>query len=114
MVSSNRQLAAIIFTDIVGYTTLMGSDENRAKQLIRKNRNLHKSIIKKYNGKWLQEMGDGALSSFKTVSDAVYCANELIKACEEENIQLRIGIHEGEVIEEPGDIFGDEDSLCRP
>lgn len=107
MPDQSRQLAAIMFTDIVGYTRLMGEDEQKAMQVLRKYRNLHKSIIKKHNGKWLKEMGDGTLASFKTVSDAVYCAGDLIKGCEEEDIQLRIGIHEGEVIEEHGDIFGD-------
>jgi len=107
MPQQNRQLAAIMFTDIVGYTSLMGTDEQEAMQLLRKNREIHKSTIKKHQGKWLKEMGDGTLASFKTVSDAVYCAGELIKGCKEENIQLRIGIHEGEVVVEDGDIFGD-------
>ena len=107
MPAQTHQLAAIMFTDIAGYTRLMGEDEQTAMQMLRKNRKIHKSIIKKYHGKWLKEMGDGTLASFKTVSDAVYCAGELIKVCEAEDIKLRIGIHEGEVIEENGDIFGD-------
>jgi len=104
---SQRQLAAIMFTDIVGYTKLMGEDEDVALQLLRKNRNLHKSIIKKHYGKWLKEMGDGTLASFKTTIDAVYGAGELMKACKSEDITLRIGIHQGEIVEENGDIFGD-------
>jgi len=47
------------FTDIVGYTALMGKDEDKAFQLLRKNRNLHRPLIKKYRGKWLKEMEDG-------------------------------------------------------
>ncbi len=105
--SSAHRLAAIMFTDIVGYTRLMGEDEQKAMQMLRKNRKIHQSIIEKYHGKWLKEMGDGTLASFRTASDAVYCAGELIQACEAEEIKLRIGIHEGEVIEEDGDIFGD-------
>ena len=105
--TSSRQLAAIMFTDIAGYTRLMGEDEQKAMQVLRKNRKIHQSIIKKYHGNWLKEMGDGTLASFKTTSDAVFCAGALIKACEEEDIKLRIGIHQGEVIEENGDIFGD-------
>jgi class 3 adenylate cyclase len=66
-----RQLAAIMFTDIVGYTTLMGENEAKAYQLLKKNRQIQKSIIEKYNGRWLKEMGDGVLASFQTVSDAV-------------------------------------------
>jgi len=107
MPSAIRQLAAIMFTDIVGYTRLMGENEQVALQLLRKNRNLHKSIIKKHDGKWLKEMGDGTLASFKTTSDAVYCAGELMKACADEKIILCIGIHQGEVTMENRDIFGD-------
>lgn len=107
MPQQTRQLAAIMFTDIVGYTRLMGHDESQALALLRKNRNLHKSIIKKHNGTWLKEMGDGTLASFKTTSDAVYCAGELMKACVDDSISLRIGIHQGEVTMEDGDIFGD-------
>lgn len=105
--SPSRQLAAIMFTDVVGYTRLMGEDEHRALQLLRKNRKLHKAIIKKQNGKWLKEMGDGTLASFSTPSDAVFCAKELMNTCREEEIILRIGIHQGEITEEGGDIFGD-------
>ena len=107
MAVAKRQLVAIMFTDIVGYTKLMGEDEQRALQMLRQNRSLHKSIIKKYQGKWLKEMGDGTLSSFTTISDAVYCAGDLMKTCQTEGIILRIGIHQGEVVEEKGDVFGD-------
>jgi class 3 adenylate cyclase len=54
-----RQLAAIMFTDIVGYTALMGENEASAYQLLKKNRQVQKPIIEKRNGKWLKEMGDG-------------------------------------------------------
>ena len=104
---NNRKLAAIMFTDIVGYTQLMGEDEQRALQMLRQNRSLHKSIIKKYHGKWLKEMGDGTLAQFDTISDAAYCAGELIDAANKADIQLRIGIHQGEITVEKGDIFGD-------
>ena len=103
----DRRLAAIMFTDIVGYTALMGSDEDKAFKVLRKNREIQRPIIKKYRGEWLKEMGDGTLASFHAVSDAVYCAGELIVACNEKDIDLRIGIHSGDVIEEDGDIFGD-------
>ncbi|MFC2124729.1 hypothetical protein ACFLU5_07945 [Bacteroidota bacterium] len=57
----DRRLAAIMFTDIVGYTALMGSDEDKAFQLLRKNRDLQRPLIKKYKGEWLKEMGDRPL-----------------------------------------------------
>lgn len=103
----NRRLAAIMFTDIVGYTSLMGSDEDRAFQLLRKNRNIQRPLIRKYRGEWLKEMGDGVLASFYTASDAVRCAGEIQRASKEEGINLRIGIHEGEVVFAGGDVLGD-------
>jgi class 3 adenylate cyclase/TolB-like protein len=103
-----RKLAAIMFTDIVGYTAIMGDNETIAYQLLKKNRRIQKPIIEKHNGKWLKEMGDGVLTSFQTISDAVLCAIEIQRAClKETDLKLRIGIHQGEVIVEDGDVFGD-------
>ena len=84
-----RHLAAIMFTDIVGFTSLMGRDEHKAMNVLRLNRKIHQSIIKKYHGKWLKEMGDGTLASFKTISDAVYCSGELINESKNDNIYRR-------------------------
>ena len=58
-----RKLAAIMFTDIVGYTALMGKDENRAFDLLEKNRNLQKPLIERYHGTFLKEIGDAILAS---------------------------------------------------
>ncbi len=89
--SQSRQLAAIMFTDIVGYTALMDEDEQKAFELLKKNRQVQRPIIEKYHGRWLKEMGDGVLASFSTVTDAVYCAAAIQKTCEEEpNLNLRI------------------------
>ncbi len=106
--SQSRQLAAIMFTDIVGYTALMGEDEEKAFELLKKNRSVQRPIIERYNGRWLKEIGDGVLASFSTVSDAVYCAKEIQDICLKENdLKLRIGIHEGEVVFEGDDVFGE-------
>ncbi|MFC2123469.1 adenylate/guanylate cyclase domain-containing protein [Bacteroidota bacterium] len=105
--AEDRRLAAIMFTDIVGYTALMGRDEDAAFKMLRKNRQLHKTLIEKYRGKWLKEMGDGILASFGSASDAVRCASLIQNRAKKEEIPLRIGIHEGEVVFEGGDIFGD-------
>jgi class 3 adenylate cyclase len=59
-----RQLAAIMFTDIVGYTALMGNDEQKAFELLRKNREIQKPVIEEYGGTWVKELGDGVLASF--------------------------------------------------
>jgi TolB-like protein/class 3 adenylate cyclase/Tfp pilus assembly protein PilF len=103
-----RQLAAIMFTDIAGYTALMGSDEQKAFELLKQNRELHKPLIEEYGGRWIKEMGDGVLASFPTVTDAVNCACALVQGCgKAEGLCLRIGIHLGEVVFEDGDVFGD-------
>jgi adenylate cyclase len=56
--SQSRQLAAIMFTDIVGYTALMGDDDQKAFSLLKKNRELQKPIIEQFNGRWIKELGD--------------------------------------------------------
>ena len=103
-----RQLAAIMFTDIVGFTALMGSDETKTFELLNKNRQIHKPIIEQYNGRYIKELGDGVMASFTTVSDAVNAAIKIQEACNKaREFQLRIGIHVGEIVIEDGDIFGD-------
>jgi len=72
-----RRLAAIMFTDIVGYTKLMGSNEDKAFQVLRKNREIQQSSIKKQHGEWLKEMGDGILAQFSSATDSVQCAIEI-------------------------------------
>jgi adenylate cyclase len=105
---STRQLAAIMFTDIVGYTTLMGKDEGKAFNIIHKNRRLQKPLIEQCNGRWIKELGDGVLASFPTASEAVLCAIKIQNQCNAANdFRLRIGIHQGEVVFEEADIFGD-------
>ena len=102
-----HRLAAIMFTDIVGYTALMGSDEDNAFEVLKNNRDIHTQFLKKYHGTLIKEMGDGMLISFDIPSDAVRCAIEIQIACREKKIPLRIGIHEAEVIFEGSDVFGD-------
>ena len=108
MSNQTRQLAAIMFTDIVGYTALMGKDEQKAFEILKKNREIQKPLIKRYNGTWIKEIGDGVLASFNTVTDAVFCAAAIHQACNNiDGLKLRIGIHLGEVIFENNDVFGD-------
>ena len=108
-----RQLAAIMFADISGYTALMGTDEQKAYGVLRKNRALQKPIIEEYNGRWIKELGDGVLASFPTVSDALNAAFKIQQECNAaKDFQLSIGIHQGEIIFEDGDIFGDAVNLA--
>src|SRR6188768_841266 len=105
---SSRQLAAIMFTDIVGYTALMGKDEQQAFELLDKNRQIQRPIIEQFNGRWIKELGDGVMASFNTVSDAVNAAIKIQQKCNaSKEFQLRIGIHLGEVVFEDSDVFGD-------
>ena len=104
----SRQLAAIMFTDIVGYTALMGNDEQKAFELLHKNRDIQKPIIEEFGGKWIKELGDGVMASFSAASNAVYAAIKIQEACyNSKAFELRIGIHQGEVVFENGDVFGD-------
>ena len=106
--SESRQLAAIMFTDLVGYTALMAEDEQKAFELLQKNRKVQRPIIENYNGKWLKEMGDGVLASFQTATEAVYCATAIQKNCQNDpDLNLKIGIHLGEVVFNENDVFGD-------
>jgi TolB-like protein len=106
--AQTRQLAAIMFTDIVGYTALMGNDEKKAFEMLRKNRQIQRPLIEQFNGKWVKELGDGVLASFQTVTDAVNCGNKIQQACSNiHDLKLRIGIHLGEVVFEDDDVFGD-------
>lgn len=104
----HRKLAAIMFTDIAGFTALMSKDEENALRILQKNRDTIKILVSQFNGEWLKEMGDGTLSSFGSVVDAVNCALEIQNSLRDEtDFKLRIGIHIGDVIVEEGDVFGD-------
>ena len=111
--SQTRQLAVIMFTDIVGYTALMGKDEQKAFELLNRSRAIQKPIIEKYSGLWIKEIGDGVMASFNTASDAVNAAMEIQEACmETQAFKLKVGLHMGEVVAENGDLFGDSVNIA--
>lgn len=103
----SRRHIAVMFTDIAGYTRLMGSDEEKAFDVLRKNREIHAKYISQFKGTLIKEMGDGMLISFDLASEGVRCAIEIQQACKKQDIPLKIGIHEGEVIFEGNDVLGD-------
>lgn len=104
----HRKLAAIMFTDIVGYTAMMAKDEHKALGFLKKHRDVTKLLVPQFSGEWLKEMGDGTLSSFGSVVDAVNCALEIQNSLRDEaELKIRIGIHIGDVVVEEGDVFGD-------
>ena len=97
-----------MFTDIVGYTAMMGKDEQQAPQTLQENRDLIKPLVQQFNGRWLKEIGAGTLSSFTSAMDAVDCDLAVQLALRENpGLSLRIGIHIGDVVFEDEDVFGD-------
>jgi len=103
-----RQLAAIMFTDIQGYTALMQQNEQKAIASRSKHRNIFNSATKKHNGKILQYYGDGTLSIFDSAIDAVNCAIEMQRGFQQDPaIPVRIGIHTGDIIFSDEEIIGD-------
>lgn len=106
--SQSHQLAAIMFTDIQGYTALMQQDEDKAVAFRSRHREVFNAVTKNFNGKILQYYGDGTLSTFNSAIDAVRCGIGLQKDFREETpIPVRIGIHSGDIIFTEDDIIGD-------
>src|SRR5271167_4841474 len=115
--SETRKLAAILCSDVVGYSRLAGADEDRILARLRALRSdLIDPTIAVHNGRVVKRTGDGSLVEFRSVVDAVRCAMEVQNAMVERNagvpedrrILFRIGIHLGDVVEEAdGDLMGD-------
>jgi len=104
----HRQLAAIMFTDIQGYTALMQEDEDHAIHIRERHREVFNKMTKKYNGKILQYYGDGTLSIFNSAIEAVQCAIDLqLEYLKDPVIPVRIGIHTGDIIYSEEEIIGD-------
>jgi class 3 adenylate cyclase/tetratricopeptide (TPR) repeat protein len=106
MTEKNHKLAAIVFTDVVGYTRQMEQDEHRTMQLLQKQRDIVFPIVKSYNGEVIKELGDGLLLMFSSAIEAVRCAVEIQTRLKDEELTIRAGIHVGEVIFKDGDVFG--------
>lgn len=103
---TDRQLAAVMFTDIVGFTFLMGKDESYGLTVLENNRRLHRVCVTEHGGRLVKEIGDGMLSCFSTAKEAVDCAIAMQMQMEGRDFRLRIGIHFGEVVMQEGDVYG--------
>ena len=129
--SETRKLAAILVSDVVGYSRLAGADEDRILARLRALRSdLIDPIISVHRGRIVKRTGDGSIIEFRSVVDAVRCAIEVQTGMVERNmglppekrIEFRIGIHLGDVVEESdGDLMGDGvniaarlESVCQP
>ena len=115
--SGTRKLAAILVSDVVGYSRLAGADEDRTLARLRTLRSdLIDPIISVHHGRVVKRTGDGSIIEFRSVVDAVRCAVEVQTAMIERNtgvppekrIEFRVGVHLGDVVEESdGDLMGD-------
>lgn len=105
---NTRRLAAIMFTDIVGYTALMQKDETKAAAIRTRHRTVFNQYHTQYNGEILQYFGDGTLSIFQSGVEAVACAIAIQKVLQTvEKVPLRIGLHIGDIVFDGTDIYGD-------
>jgi len=104
-----RKLAAIMFTDIAGYTALSAKDETKALNLLDTQKQILTPIIEEFNGTLHKEMGDGLLFTFPTVTGAVKCGIKIQEETKANDVlNLRVGIHEGEITLKDGDALGDD------
>jgi TolB-like protein/class 3 adenylate cyclase/Tfp pilus assembly protein PilF len=103
-----RRLSAIMFTDIVGYTALMGRDEAVGRRVQDHHEAVVGPLVTRYQGEWLEERGDETLSVFGNVRDAVNCALAIQHALRDDpELKLRIGVHLGDVTFERSHVIGD-------
>ncbi len=106
--SQHRQLAAIMFTDIVGYTAMMQEDEQSAVTITKRYVSILRHQVPLHGGEILNDYGDGSLCTFSSATEAIRCAVDIQQQLQgEPKVPLRIGLHIGEVFFEEGKIFGD-------
>jgi TolB-like protein/class 3 adenylate cyclase/Flp pilus assembly protein TadD len=105
---SEHRLAAIMFTDIVGYTALMAESEARGHRVRARQREILKPLVERYGGDWIQHTGDEVLASFPSAVTAANCALAIQAALRDEpDLRLRIGLHVGDVVAREGGLHGD-------
>ncbi|MBK6904917.1 MAG: tetratricopeptide repeat protein [Saprospirales bacterium] len=122
MSTRKRQLAAIVFTDIVGYSAIMNADEDLARRIRERHRSVFHEYTQKHGGRIIQYYGDGTLSIFHSSVEAVESCIAIQQALQEEpKILIRIGIHTGDIILDQEEIYGDGvnvaarmESACLP
>src|SRR5437016_7198353 len=110
-----RKLAAIMFTDMVGYSALSQRDEKLAQELLEEHRHLLREIFPRFNGTEIKTIGDAFLVEFGSALEAAQCAIEIQRTLAKRNadiapdrrIELKIGIHIGDVVHRGGDVYGD-------
>jgi adenylate cyclase len=111
----HRKLAAIMFTDMVGYSVLAQRDDKLALELLEEHRQLLREIFSRFNGTEIKTIGDAFLVEFNSALEAAQCAIEIQRTLAKRNhdvkaerrIAVKIGIHIGDVVHRGGDVYGD-------
>src|SRR5262252_2176838 len=113
--TEQRKLAAIMFTDMVGYSALSQRDDKLALELLEEHREILRKIFPEFNGTEIKTIGDAFLVEFNSALEAAQCAVAIQRALAKRNadalaerqIQVRIGVHIGDVVHRGGDVYGD-------
>src|SRR5437588_4018997 len=113
--TEERKLAAIMFTDMVGYSALAQRDDKVALELLEEHRRLLRELFPQFHGTEIKTIGDAFLVEFGSALEAAQCAIEIQRTLAKRNhdvtsdrrIELKIGIHIGDVIHREGDVYGD-------
>jgi uncharacterized repeat protein (TIGR03803 family) len=113
--TEHRKLAAIMFTDMVGYSALSQRNESLALELLEEHRQLLRAVFPKHQGQEIKSTGDGFLVEFASALAAVQCAVEIQQLMRKRNegrsaerrVLIRVGIHLGDVVRRENDVFGD-------
>ncbi|MGH8101345.1 MAG: adenylate/guanylate cyclase domain-containing protein [Chthoniobacterales bacterium] len=115
MPTEERKLAAIMFTDMVGYSALSQHNDKLAQELLEEHRRLLREIFPRFHGAEIKTIGDAFLVEFGSALEAAQCAIEIQRTLAKRNhdvtsdrrIELKIGIHIGDVLHRDGDVYGD-------
>ena len=102
----DQKLAAIVFTDIVGYTRQMEANEEKTLQLLERQREIIFPLVSEFGGEIIKEIGDGLMMMFTSANRAVRFAIAAQDRLKNEEFKIRAGIHIGDVIFDKGDVFG--------
>src|SRR5437870_8472272 len=113
--TEERKLAAIMFTDMVGYSALAQRDDKIALELLEEHRRLLRELFPQFHGTEIKTIGDAFLVEFGSALEAAQCAIEIQRTLAKRNhdvtsdrrIELKIGIHIGDVVHRDGDVYGD-------
>src|SRR2546423_339588 len=118
--TEERKLAAIMFTDMVGYSALAQRDDKLAFALLEEHRRLLREIFPRFHGTEIKTIGDAFLVEFGSALEAAQCAIEIQRALAKRNtdapadrrIDIKIGIHIGDVVHRGGDVYGDGGNIA--